>query len=742
MLIQRNPHAETNLHLIPHVHASPASTPHTPRTRQSQLPPPYPTYTPAPLPPMERTATPRPRYTPAPTAPLPPMERTASLNCDNILKNQLTFQRGANTAHRMNIVISQIQAQKQGCEADLWNPTVVDLSTDVGNCYGNIGTVAAGANQTEASKKSKVGDANMPNGLLVWESSAYSNRTASGRDNENNIIIYFNLDPPKRPADGASCWLYHARLRQWHKNFHTVTVGEESSTPNLPATPTRPTPTRPDIPSTQELPEGTQTPPTSTSVQTPLTSTPIHSPTAKDVIPEWAYKNHPSLTEYILNLPWASKKLTAFEINTVELLVRYAVIYSNGIEYAINENLLVEPDPFAIDIIKEFGSFFESAPEVTDPRQIEIERRLINLPLRGQTNLLILRAQPGSTVTMDLLENAVRSAERFMEIPFPTNQVTLGFTKLNVSKGYGGSFSSGTPSSGQIHILPKYDQHALMTTHYSPGNEKRSAEVIAHEVAHYYWHHHIDWINEGMAETLTLYIEHDRVGTPIASSKPPIIFCAIYRSIIELEIDPPKKSDTSKFICNYSMGESLFLDLRNILGNQEFIQSVRRLYQTRTAPHIKSVKSAFPNSGEAQRVINQHYYGDPNPKSIKPSPQLPTIQLTSASLHLERQQTLPPWDKTPLRSISASKYYGPIVLHVTTPPHGPGADPHLTLTVKHAESDWGEQRIIEAATLIGSTTISSHGIGPRRTPWLPGNYLTSIEQQGKKLAEISWTVTP
>ena len=30
----------------------------------------------------------------------------------------------------------------------------------------------------------------------------------------------------------------------------------------------------------------------------------------------------------------------------------------------------------------------------------------------------------------------------------------------------------------------------------------------------------------------------------------------------------------------------------------------------------------------------------------------------------------------------------------------------------------------------------------RRTPWLPGNYLASIEQQGKKLAEISWTVTP
>ena len=697
---------------------------------------PYPTYTPVPLPPMERTASIKPVDGIA-------MEQNVGLNCDNILRNQLTFQRDASTADRMNVVISQIQNNQSECEAKVWNPKVVDFSTDVGKCYGNVGTAATSADETEASKKSKIGDANMPAGLLVWESSADSSRIASGRDNQNNIIVYFNPDVSKRPADGASCWLYHSRLKQWHKNFYTVTVGEESSRANLPTTPTLPTPTlptlttpirptstRPHTPSTPELDRKTQTPPT---------PTPIHSPTAKDAIPEWGYENHPSLTKYILNLPWTSGTLTAFELNTIELLIRYAGGHSNGIEYAINENLLTEPDPFAIDIIQEFESF-ESATEVADPRQIKVERRLTNLPLRGQTNLLILRAQPGSRVTMDLLENAVRSAERFMGIPFPTDQVTLRFTERNVGKGHAGSFNPGTFSGGQVQILPAYDQHALVTTHYSPGNEKRLAEIIAHEVAHYYWHHHTTWINEGMAETLETYIENDRVGTPIAASSRR--GCSIYQSIIDLEIDPPKKSDFSTYICNYTMGKSFFLDLRNILGNQKFIQSVRQLYKTRTAPHIESVKSAFPNSGETTKVINQHYYGDPNPQSKKLSPNLPTIQLTSASLHLEREQTLPPWDETRLRSISASKYHGPIVLFVTTPPHGQGAHPHLTLTVKHAESDWSEQLIIEAATLMRSSVSSLHRIGPRRTPWLPGNYLASIEQQGKKLAEISWTVTP
>ena len=116
--------------------------------------------------------------------------------------------------------------------------------------------------------------------------------------------------------------------------------------------------------------------------------------------------------------------------------------------------------------------------------------------------------------------------------------------------------------------------------------------------------------------------------------------------------------------------------------------------------------------------------------------------LTSARLHLEREQTLPPWDKAPLKSISASKYHGPIILFVTTPPHGQGRRTQVTLTVKHAESDWGEQRIVELSTSIGYATRTLHRIGPRRTPWLPGNYLANIEQQGKKLAEISWTVTP
>ena len=179
------------------------------------------------------------------------------------------------------------------------------------------------------------------------------------------------------------------------------------------------------------------------------------------------------------------------------------------------------------------------------------------------------------------------------------------------------------------------------------------------------------------------------------------------------------------------MGQSLFLDLRDILGDQEFIQSVRRLYRTKIRPHIESVKSAFPNSGDTPRVIKQHYYGEADPQSIKP-PQAPTTELTSVRLRIEKGLRLPPWDKTPLRSFSASKYYGPIVLSASTPR---GSQEYVTLTVEHAGSNWNEQHIIDG-------TGSRLYIGPKRTPWLPGSWTASVEQDGKKLAEISWTVTP
>ena len=159
------------------------------------------------------------------------METQVGQNCDNILRNQLIFQRGASTDARMQVVIAQIQSQQQECTSDVWDPEVINMedavaagtvavgSPNKGQCY----LAAGGFTTTKADDDVgdiKIGDQSLPASLLR-STGADKNfpRTTSGRDSENNIIVYWADDVAKRPSDAASCWLYYARLRAWHENF-------------------------------------------------------------------------------------------------------------------------------------------------------------------------------------------------------------------------------------------------------------------------------------------------------------------------------------------------------------------------------------------------------------------------------------------------------------------------------------------------------------------------------------------
>ena len=156
------------------------------------------------------------------------METQVGQNCDNILRNQLIFQRGASTKDRMNVVIAQIQSQQQECASDVWDPEAVDMGTPVattgviavgvasGQCF-----TAAGGYAATATSEPEVGDQKLPKSLTreFGTTKAISPRSTSGRDSDNNIIVYWPSDVSNRPSDAASCWLYYARLRSWHENF-------------------------------------------------------------------------------------------------------------------------------------------------------------------------------------------------------------------------------------------------------------------------------------------------------------------------------------------------------------------------------------------------------------------------------------------------------------------------------------------------------------------------------------------
>ena len=134
-------------------------------------------------------------------------------NCDQLLKNQLVFQRGASTAGRMNEVIRQIQAQRDNCVSELWNPEVDDnTAADAMECWDGS-AVAEYANPLE----DKIGDLTIPRSLYSGFTDGDDVRITSGRDSDNNIIVYWGDDNP--PADASECWMYVSRLNVWDENY-------------------------------------------------------------------------------------------------------------------------------------------------------------------------------------------------------------------------------------------------------------------------------------------------------------------------------------------------------------------------------------------------------------------------------------------------------------------------------------------------------------------------------------------
>ena len=145
-------------------------------------------------------------------------------NCDQLLRNQLVFQRGASTDARMQEVIRQIQAQRDSCLSELWNPTVVDSTAGTpavctdnsspldGDCddAGDVNT-PAGASSHPSCSSLQIERQTVPVGLR--SSGGGQPRLASGRDSGNNIVVYW--DATNRPSDNSQCWMYVSRLNTW-----------------------------------------------------------------------------------------------------------------------------------------------------------------------------------------------------------------------------------------------------------------------------------------------------------------------------------------------------------------------------------------------------------------------------------------------------------------------------------------------------------------------------------------------
>ena len=199
---------------------------------------------------------------------------------------------------------------------------------------------------------------------------------------------------------------------------------------------------------------------------------------------------------------------------------------------------------------------------VLDDSLVTVERRDISLPLAGSVTLAVIRTQPGATGTMDLLEHAVRISEKLIGEPFPVQYVALFFEDAVVSSYTGTNF--GTHAA----ILSKYDREGVDLA------DDQAGEIIAHEVAHFYWAGAKMWLDEGAAEFTAAVSEYARTGRPLEPDHYP---CSQAANIVALEAQESTLGNEGS-VCNYALGERLFFDLYRNLGEDSFRRGFRRLY--------------------------------------------------------------------------------------------------------------------------------------------------------------------
>ena len=404
-----------------------------------------------------------------------------------------------------------------------------------------------------------------------------------------------------------------------------------------------------------------------------------------------------------------------------------------------------------------------------DPDTVTLEERTIDLPHTGETQLTIIRIRPGAERTMDLLERAVRTVERFATMPFPVRHVIY----LSENTLTGGASNSWTNLT---------TQHRNDTTEVS---EAQTLHVFGHEAAHWYWNNRWSrhWVEDGLGAFIQSFLRRQvEVGpnesvVPVwPTHNPP---CPYLANIAELDQELDRLDLGVISNCSDSFGERLFQDLWRSLGESVLRQGLANLYSISRSGSpvgdcefrkydragVCQVKVAFKAAAPAEadavvdKVIGRWYDGSEpydlsHVDTSQPNPKLPGgLEITRAYISLDRDRP----KATETDRFSASQIREKVHLHLHfSSPSGQQAQ-RLPLTFVEYFEDGFAYRIRDRTYTfsdgLGQTSRStSVGAGPGYTwvvrgdvetpTWAPGRHWVSVYHGEQKVAEVEFHVTP
>ena len=443
------------------------------------------------------------------------------------------------------------------------------------------------------------------------------------------------------------------------------------------------------------------------------------------------------------------------DVSAVKALSQLASFRENDFQRVLSHPTLSDgiTDDWAKIVATLYG-VSDNNPELIDtlldPNQVTLEERTIDLPLAGETHLAIIRTGPGADRSMELLEHSVLHAEEFMGVPFPTNYVGW-LVGDAVTPTFGGNYY-GT----HIVTLPKYD--------VDDGSHEAefAGSLVAHEVAHYYWSGNSNWVDEGASDFMASTSENARTGGPIEVTNDP---CGYVRTIAELEnLGVTSKAGTdSAFTCNYALGERLFVDLYRNLDEVSFREGMRDLYllsqvedevemQDDTEIGIDHVRTAFKGDededGSIVDTIAARWYDGTQPYAPfaqdagLPNPILRTINGRIHTAYLSATQ-----EGTPLTSISTEAVDDYLWLLLRWD-YNIGSNTEVPLELVHYYEDgfeFGRRTVTFTADARHNGSLWSWWLQVGQSPsklWAPGEYRLHVYNEGRKLVELEYEVTP
>ena len=375
-----------------------------------------------------------------------------------------------------------------------------------------------------------------------------------------------------------------------------------------------------------------------------------------------------------------------------------------------------------------------------DPEGGLLEQRSILLPLSGEVALSIIRTGPGAARAMDLLERSVRSIEAYMELPLPTSYIGLLYEDAVVS-GF-----AGTNFGTHMAILPEYDiDDGSDEAEYAP-------QIIAHEVAHYYWSGNAGWVDEGAADFLASVVTGALTDHPFDASNLP---CRHAGNIGELDALGITQDDLA-YECSYSLGERLFLDLNRSLGESRFRQNLRRLYTLSededgadeypgTSVGIERVRQAFGSGDLTADTVIARWYDGAGPFDLSGLDDGPVSRsLPGIDGSIDRAYVALSPDGPAVSSFSLGEVTDWAYLTLKFSYNLPGGSLKVPFeVVEFYEDGFAFERtggeMVAESRYAGETQWFAVGSPPGE--WSTGHYTIYVYAGDRKIAEVQYAVT-